>query len=214
MARAVRILALGDSLTEGYTQCGRKMHPYSTNLYNLLTRNNVAAEIDQRGISGEKVFPSMVQRLSRILHRTTDNPYDWVIILGGTNDLASTSDSEKLFLEGLKRMYDMVLDYANRKTKLVVMTVLERASVPLDHPADMARQFLNHLIRNYSTESQEKHRIYLVDLDKEIRFHGVENTTFLQTIWDDNIHLTASGYDYMGQLIFKTIQNDISNINT
>ncbi|KAJ7323146.1 hypothetical protein OS493_032150, partial [Desmophyllum pertusum] len=43
-------------------------------------------ELDNTGQSGEKVRYEMIPRLGRILQGTK---YDWVIILGGTNDLYS-----------------------------------------------------------------------------------------------------------------------------
>ena len=42
--------------------------------------------VDMAGVSGELVIPSMTQRLDKLLKEASP-PYDWVIILGGTNDL-------------------------------------------------------------------------------------------------------------------------------
>ena len=43
-------------------------------------------QVDNRGVSGEKVIDSMVDRLDRILSEE-GKQYDWVLILGGSNNL-------------------------------------------------------------------------------------------------------------------------------
>ena len=124
-AHTFNFLAMGDSLTAGFYNHGKSFHPYSTLLGNLLDMINVQARIDEKGVSGERVVPTMVNRLANILNTSVD--YDWVIILGGTNDLAGTITAEKLFNEGLKPMYDMCLNYSKRKLKLAAMTVIQNA---------------------------------------------------------------------------------------
>ena len=85
-----RILCFGDSLTEGYTfQASGQFHPYSTKLQQLLEAHcHDSVEVRMAGVSGEIVVPSMTQRLDRLL-KEASQPYDWVIILGGTNDLGT-----------------------------------------------------------------------------------------------------------------------------
>jgi len=41
--------------------------------------------VDTRGVTGEKVIDSMVDRLDRIL-KGAQKQYDWVLILGGSNE--------------------------------------------------------------------------------------------------------------------------------
>ncbi|CAF1485624.1 unnamed protein product, partial [Adineta steineri] len=52
----------------------------------------------EQGISGERVVPTMVNRMGRLLQSNLS--YDWIIILGGTNDLLSGLSAEKIFKEG------------------------------------------------------------------------------------------------------------------
>lgn len=42
-------------------------------------------QVDTRGVTGEKVIDSMVDRLDRIL-KGAQKQYDWVLILGGSNE--------------------------------------------------------------------------------------------------------------------------------
>ena len=195
----MRVLAFGDSLTEGYYSWGLNYHPYSLRLSKLLDSLGVAATIDQKGISGERVVPSMVRRLEGLLSTS----YDWVIILGGTNDLASGRPAEQIFNQGLKLLYDMVLQRTN--AQLVMITVIENGFYPPEHPRDRPRQDLNEMIRNYANNP----RVHLVDLAKEIRFHHLDDQQQRDLIWDDGVHFKPAGYDLMADAIIRTIKDHL-----
>ncbi|UJR37370.1 hypothetical protein I4U23_030078 [Adineta vaga] len=204
----ISILAIGDSLTEGYYKYGRAFHPYAKRLTELFESANIPVTIKQQGISGERVVPTMVNRLRRLLN--TSAAYDWVIILGGTNDLADSSKTaEKIFNNGLQPMYDMCLNNTQTKTKLAVMTVIENAIFSPVDANDAARQALNNMIRDYVTKSNEQDRIVLVDLDKGIPYHSLNSDKERDEIWDDSIHLTPAGYDRIATLVFDAIQSKL-----
>ncbi|CAF0785717.1 unnamed protein product [Adineta steineri] len=188
------ILAIGDSLTAGYYNGGWGHHPYAIHLADLLESAHIPVKIDQRGVSGERVVPTMVNRLHSFLEKGTS--YDWIIILGGTNDLAGSVLAENIFTKGLEPMYAMCLNQSQTKTKLAVMTVIENGYDSPSHEDDKERQILNDMIRNYVTNTDKPDRVYLVDLDKGILFHSMNNDERLQ-IWDDCVHLTSSGYDLL-----------------
>ena len=92
-----RILCFGDSLTEGYTfQESGEFHPYSTALRKLLNEHcQDTVVVDTAGVSGEMVVPSMTHRLDKLL-KEASAPYDWLIILGGTNDVGMGVKGEDL----------------------------------------------------------------------------------------------------------------------
>jgi hypothetical protein len=50
---------------------------------------------------------------------------------------------------------------------------------------DKDRQKLNEIIRHYVMSHQNDDRIYLVDLDKDISYHNINNLNEQQMIWDD-----------------------------
>ncbi|CAF1005572.1 unnamed protein product [Rotaria sordida] len=203
----LHILAFGDSLTEGYYRYGLAFHPYATHLTNLFDSANIPVKIHQQGVSGERVVPSMVKRLHRLLENNVS--YDWIIILGGTNDLGSSSSAEDIFKKGLEPMYEMCLNRAQSKAKLVAMTVIENAHDSPTHARDKNRQELNRMIRDYVANANDQNRVYLVDLDKGIPYHSVDDNKEREQIWDDTIHLTAAGYDRMATLIFDAIKDRI-----
>ncbi len=202
-----RILALGDSHTAGYYKDGLAYHPYATHLTHLFGAANIPVQIDQRGVSGERVVPNMVNRLRSLLK--TDASYNWIIILGGSNDLDDDVSAENIFKEGLEPMYDMCLNHTQTKIKLATMTVMENAYDLPTEDDDKDRQALNRMIRDYVAKTNEQDRICLVDLDKGIPYHTASNDIERQQIWDDSDHLTPTGYDRMAVLAFDAIKNKI-----
>jgi lysophospholipase L1-like esterase len=112
----VRVLCFGDSLTEGFTfQEGREFHPYSIALRrHLQDHGHGSAEVDTAGVSGECVVPSMPCRLDRILNEAAQ-PYDWVIILGGTNDICSGLRAEDI-LPSLLGLHDSAKTNGSTRT--------------------------------------------------------------------------------------------------
>jgi len=202
----LRILALGDSLTAGYYNHGQDYHPYATHLTYLFESANIPVEIDERGISGERVIPTMVNRLRRFLNN--DASYDWIIILGGNNDLCRVL-AEKIFKQGLEPMYEMCLNHTQKKVKLAVMTVIENSYDMPTQKDDQDRQALNAMIRDYVAKSNAQDRICLVDLDKGIPYHNVSNDEERKRIWDDGVHLTPAGYDRMATLVFNAIKSKL-----
>ena len=210
MQSPLRILALGDSLTAGYARFGLVHHPYSVKLHSLFSASNIPVIIDQRGVSGERVVPSMVRRLENFLKQST---YDWVIILGGTNDLGWGGNADQIFNQGLKLMYDMVLQSTNNKTKLAAMTVFERSRISPSSADDQERQMLNKMISNYVANYPDQSRICLIDLDKLIPYHSMTDTDQRDSIWDDGLHLTPAGYDQMGSFIYQEIYQKLQKDN-
>ncbi|CAF0961324.1 unnamed protein product [Adineta steineri] len=207
---SLRFLAIGDSLTAGYSDYGTSFHPYSIQLTNLFSSLNIPITVDQHGVSGEHVVPSMVKRLEKLLSNKDKSYYDWIIILGGTNDLGYNKKADKIFNEGLKLMYNMVLENTNQTTKLAVMTVIENAHYSPEHRQDKERQTLNTMIRSFAETYEDKTRICLIDLDKNIPYHSIKDINQREAIWDDLVHLKAAGYDQMGKIIFEEIYKKIN----
>jgi len=205
--KPLRILAFGDSLTAGYYKYGRAYHPYSKHLTYLFESANISVKINEQGESGELVVPTMVNRLRHLLQN--DASYDWIIILGGTNDLGSEVSAERIFKEGLKPMYDMCLNYTPKKIKLAAMTVIEAAYASPTHKVYKDRQELNAMIRDYVANINDQNQVCLVDLDQGIPYHSITTDEERERIWDDGLHLTPTGYDRMATLVFDAIKSKL-----
>ncbi|CAF1287404.1 unnamed protein product [Rotaria sordida] len=209
MQSSLRFLAFGDSLTAGFYNYGLSYHPYAIKLLNLFSSVNIPIIVDKKGIPGECVIPSMINRLENILNENSSH-YDWIIVLGGTNDLAYKQSAEYIFNHGLKLIYNMILERKNLNTKLSVMTIIENGFYTPDSTYDKQRQILNNMIRNYVKNCDDQNRICLIDIDKHINYHSMNDIKQRDIIWDDFVHLTPDGYDLMAKIIFQEIFNKIN----
>ena len=107
----LRVLCFGDSLTAGYTKYGKEHHPYADNLradlQYLLSTKEIDVEVE--GLSGDLVQGRTAQFLRRIKAKCpVDEPrqYDWIIIMGGTNDLGWGHDPIPIY-QGLSKSVRM-----------------------------------------------------------------------------------------------------------
>jgi lysophospholipase L1-like esterase len=205
----LKILAFGDSLTEGFYFGGYRFHPYATELERLIDKHYadsaVAREalIHQLGMSGE--FTShMIPRLHEILSKNSSSPYDLVCILGGTNDLARTESGEEIF-HRIEQLYQMTLSHGkNHLTKLACISIPQSACSDPEYVE--RRNYINERIRFFCRSNGP--RAMLVDFEQVIPFE-VNQREILKPLWDDSIHMTPDGYDELGRLIFSCIKDTL-----
>jgi len=209
----LRILAFGDSLTEGYTDFGTTFHPYGPALYSTLKKlmpNFAGIRVHVEGQSGDCVLPSLGGDFSERLQAATakESSYDLIIILGGTNDLAykfgaDLEGAQQIFEEGLKVLYEFVL--AKTEANLLVMTVPERAmdtrNSGMGRRAKANREYLNSLIKDWVQQQSE--RVFMMDLAPMVPFPRDKGEDyeepFNESIWSpDGLHMSAAGYDFVG----------------
>ena len=100
----LRILCFGDSLTAGYSQWGMQHYPYAAHLKGPLQAacSSTNIQIDIEGMSGAQVRGQYTWRLNTACKIARDKPYDWIIIMGGTNDLGWGGQAQEIY-EALSR---------------------------------------------------------------------------------------------------------------
>ncbi|KAL6756991.1 SGNH hydrolase-type esterase domain-containing protein [Haematococcus lacustris] len=209
--KELRILAFGDSLTEGYyrvpSQQQPAFHPYTKRLQSLLHQNLPApCKVVTEGVSGELVVPSMTQRLRAYLQRTqaAGQQFHWVLIFGGTNDLGLGQEAETIF-NSLQQMYKAAHQHG---AKVVAMTCmapyLPEPGPPGEHAGtSLARHRLNTLIRN-EVAKQQGGELYLFDCDKVLAPQRLGQQEAARC-WSDALHLTPHGYDLFGHLLWNHV---------
>jgi len=111
------ILALGDSLTEGYYARGFQVHPYTIKLQQLLEKNHKKRkfQIHNHGVSGE-TSRLIRNRLDEIL--SGEISFSFAILLAGTNDLGD-GDIDSIF-GNLKSMHQVLI---GKNIQTIMLTI-------------------------------------------------------------------------------------------
>ncbi|KAJ6107851.1 SGNH hydrolase [Penicillium sp. IBT 18751x] len=191
------ILCFGDSLTSGYYRYGLKYHPYAIKLTAILEAEfpttKIHLEVD--GLPGDEVTHPAGEFLPRIRDQCAKTKFDWVIILGGTNDLG-VGQRVDLIYHALEDCWNVALSSG---AKVLAMTVPECAA-KLDS-LDTKRNTLNsHILK------RESEQIHVIDLHSKIPYHSATEA-FQREMFDDGLHLTAMGYDLMGTVVGESLVN-------
>lgn len=214
----VKILLMGDSLTEGMCSHGSHFHPYAIKLSELLHSqfNSTAIQqaalavhgipfvLHERGVSGETV-PQMIPRLHTILARAKESghPYDIVCILGGTNDLGNRERTYEDIFVSLHDLYQQVHAHNAAATVLAI-------TIPQSHIREqeylVRRAQVNRLILQYQHfNTAGKPMVAHLDLEKKIEYYESDGHVN-RILWDDGLHFTPRGYDLFGKLVFQVLR--------
>ncbi|KAF6217628.1 hypothetical protein HO133_006730 [Letharia lupina] len=190
LPESLRILCFGDSLTAGYTSYGWEWYPYADHLrvalQHMLSTSDI--EVDVAGLSGDQVQGSYLPRIEAKC-ANTEPPYDWIVVMGGTNDLAWGQQPDTIY-EGLKKVWKVALDTG---ANVLALNVLEAEGS--GDRENSKRNSLNKMIANHHQE-----RCYSFDLYSAIRYTGIDKD-LRKKLWDDGLHLTSEGYKVMGDVI-------------
>jgi hypothetical protein len=126
--------------------------------------------------------------------KSTRSPlYDWVLLLGGTNDIGWGKPVQVIH-DALVRVSDIPL---SKGAKVLLFTVPETA---YKSPAfDAKRDELNRLIKADSRDG-----VFVFDLHAKIPYHSMDEKE-RKEIWDDRLHLTSKGYERMGELVAERL---------
>ncbi|KAI1432616.1 SGNH hydrolase-type esterase domain-containing protein [Xylaria sp. CBS 124048] len=184
----IRILCFGASLVSGY--------PANRPFAARLARKIEAAfpgrrvEYDVEGMPGDLVTTGKFISRMQMSWNSAPHPYDWTIILGGTNDLGWAKPTEQLF-EALKRVWEIPL---SKGGKVLALTIPE---TKMKHGRiGERRDTVNEAIRSY-----ERENFYHFDLCKAVPYHSMLPEDRGRYWHPDGVHLQTAGYDLMGDRI-------------
>ena len=186
----MRIVALGDSLTAGYQSPSSenpngKSTPYAQFLQELLGESE---EIFIKGVNGELTYDMSM----RLEYDVISLKPDYVIILGGTNDLGMGLQPIEVF-EQLKQMYERV-KISNIQAVSVTIPSIRRfdALIP-------PRKILNDFIKEYCQTHQQPY----VDLFTATA--EPDSLRLAEMYSNDGLHLSTLGYQKIAELLYQEI---------
>jgi len=189
----MKIVALGDSLTVGENELSEsdQVNSYPKYLEKLAEehlrnlQSNVKVKVLNRGINGD-LTSGMLERFSRDV---VDEKADYVIILGGTNDLGWGFEPA-MITQNLTTMYNAALNKGIVSVACSVPSILGfDALIP-------PRLLLNRMIR---TEAEKKNMPFM---DFFTATADPQTNRLLEDNSADGLHLTAQGYQQMSKCIF------------
>ena len=200
--KTITVVAIGDSLTAGYTkpsQYNSYLHnlPYTNYLDNIIItaqsrwgQTNIDVSIINQGRNGD----STKGMLDRLTTETARFKPDYVIVWGGINGLFSKPPEETL--NSLIKIYDKV-EKIGAKPIACTLTSVASQSKSID-----TITYVNELIMDYCIEKN----IPVADLFKATSY---ENGVLRVEYSSDGLHLTARGYQVVAETIFKEVFEDI-----
>ena len=218
-SKVVRILCFGDSLTFGLTSS--VPHPYTEKLQEYFnqkdqrtgTRNSSvrrSVELYNAGVAGERVQNEMPRRLRSILGGRAVK-YNWVIILGGTNDLISMQSTwaptkgntlkDELAIFNAIVYLHAVAHSSGAKTVATTIPAITcgKGKETVEIPSIMeVRLKVNNRIRKFAANTAGN--VLLADLDKKMLLPKDK------MLCSDGVHLTAPAYDRMAKIMYDAIK--------
>ncbi|KAI1817770.1 GDSL-like Lipase/Acylhydrolase [Poronia punctata] len=182
----LRILCFGDSLTAGFP-CN---NPYAGKMARVIEKAYPGLKVDffVDGQPGDLVTRGgdFVRRMERDW-TPNHKPFDWTVILGGTNDIAWGRKAD-VVTEALQRVWKIP------RNKVLALTIPETMGQYQD--ITETRNAVNKFIKEHREEN-----FFHFDLHTELPYHNM-NPYDRSLYWDrDGLHLKAAGYDLMGEKI-------------
>lgn len=198
-----RILAIGDSLTEGYFAGGRKFHPYTTRLERTLNEafNFTRFEVINEGVTGDCALDILTKKLPEVLIRENEL-LDLVVILIGVGSLSKLNCSERHdvapdIIEMHKRVHEEGLTS-------VVTTIPE--GLGLDNRGEGERKRTNRKLREFARKHVRN--TWFLDLTKKLPMSNLFDFD-RKVYWDDSVHPSEIGYDKIAYLLLKLIKKKL-----
>jgi lysophospholipase L1-like esterase len=98
-----------------------------------------------------------------------------------------------------------LIDACHHHGAHILSMTLPESYVPIGSTFDKQRQEFNRLIREELCERNKEKTIVVLDVDRDLPQYSLNDHQRAE-IWDDGVHLTPSGYDRLGDLIYQALK--------
>ncbi|KAG5985089.1 hypothetical protein E4U55_001592 [Claviceps digitariae] len=209
--KSLQILCFGDSLTSGFHDFGQSFHPYAIAFTAKLQAAlpHMTIDVHHNGKNGD--VGAWTPFNERLKQECSKRNYDWVIILAGSNDLAYRVPPTNMY-EAFRLNWAVPLSKGSKVLALTVPDAKPRPAWVVEDRDAVNELIRNHKERNLGNNSNStnpsspnsrayfQHPSYTFDLYSKIPYHLLSEQD-KERYWDDGLHLTAQGYDWMGEHI-------------
>lgn len=204
--KKLRVLAHGDSITEGWVDSAEIKTPWTPRMQEQLKQKlgwDWDIEVVNGGLGGAGVTDALYPLLQRQLSeaRSQGRPYHYIIFEGGINDIMGKTYAPKKAPEIFDRMRQMWAEAnAEGATVLVIPTLPTNA----DDTFESQRRELAAKVRAYIAQQRGagNRGLVLVDMERDFDYFRLPEDRRRQ-LFDDGVHLTQAGYEHMGQLAYQ-----------
>lgn len=198
------ILAIGDSLTHGYLVDRRKFsHSYVIQLSKKL--ENLSVDVVEAGVNGQRAM-NMVHTAPTLITGKMNGhlPLKVVIIMAGTNDLASNTDVDSIST-ALIRIHNIVQRYSIqiKQNIYTICVAVPQLKIPM---LQQKRNRLNLLLNEYANRCS--HVVGWLDFEDALDQSIDSNLKY----WgSDKLHFSELGYDKIGEIMYETLVDFANN---
>jgi lysophospholipase L1-like esterase len=190
--KKIKVLCLGDSLTEGYAIEKKKAWPELLNQSEFLEAINA-------GISGD-MTAGMLSRLPLLLK---DQEYDHVMIMGGTNDVEFALPNNQI-ISNIKAIMRQ-LRYLDIAYTVLIPLPFDKENSTLDmfNFCESAEEFAREMdiysdrLRKFLIEDEAPY----IDLRSDFRID--ESEVLSEYYLDDGVHPNEKGHRLIRKRVFK-----------
>lgn len=210
-----RLLAVGDSRTEGVVPSKGLNHPYTGELVRLLKQKLpcCTVTVDNAGVGGAGIFAvgnpvrtTLIPFEAQMLKTATskNQPYNLVIVAGGINDLLAQNKPASEIAPGFYKLYNEALATG---ASVLALPPFPSTLISKDSQQEKERQKLAQLETAFVNG---KSKIKLLNLGNGVFNFFQQSADQQGKLLDDKLHLTAAGYDLMGKTIFNFITSNMA----
>ncbi|KAK2565715.1 hypothetical protein P5673_010891 [Acropora cervicornis] len=195
--RTISILALGDSLTNGFHSEDKSHTPYAKTLESLLNKDKHDCYILETIAKDGKI------------------KYSWVIILAGTNDIIHNSHTynRRAWDIALEHIIDLHISSHRFGAKTMAVTIPEMDCEESDKlpckRTRLERNYINEKLRHYAKTNDFT---ILCDLANKFPRYSLSNKE-RERFWEEGLHMRPAGYKRMAEIIYEDLSEHIDEIS-